>query len=107
MSELPSWETLTGWAAAGQAQVERAAAGLDPANLPTSDASAMNFGSGGNSKAKAWRDIWGCGQGIGAVKEIPSAADMIARLSDEYDQALAELAAKVALTQRRLALAAE
>ena len=82
-------------------------AGLDPDKLPTSDASAMNFGSGGNSKAKAWRDIWGCGQGIGAVKEIPSAAEMIARLSDEYDQALAELAAKAALTQRRLALAAE
>jgi nitronate monooxygenase len=81
--------------------------GLDPDNLPTSDASAMNFGSGGNSKAKAWRDIWGCGQGIGAVKEIPTAAEMIARLADEYDQALAELTAKVALTERRLALAAE
>jgi nitronate monooxygenase len=83
------------------------ASGLDPDNLPTSDASAMNFGSGGNSKAKAWRDIWGCGQGIGAVKEIPTAADLIARLSDEYDQALAELQAKVAFTQRSLALAAE
>jgi len=82
-------------------------AGLDPDNLPTSDASAMNFGSGGNSKAKAWRDIWGCGQGIGAVKEVPSAAELIARLSDEYDQALAELEAKVALTRRSLALAAE
>jgi nitronate monooxygenase len=81
--------------------------GLDPDNLPTSDASAMNFGSGGNSKAKAWRDIWGCGQGIGAVKAIPTAAEMIARLADEYDQALAELTAKVALTERRLALAAE
>jgi nitronate monooxygenase len=83
------------------------AAGLDPDNLPTSDASAMNFGSGGNSEAKAWRDIWGCGQGIGAVKEIPTAAEMIARMADEYDQALAELTAKVALTERRLALAAE
>jgi nitronate monooxygenase len=83
------------------------ASGLDPDNLPTSDASAMNFGSGGNSKAKAWRDIWGCGQGIGAVKEVPSAAELVARLSDEYDAALAELAAKVALTHRRLALAAE
>jgi len=82
-------------------------AGLDPDNLPTSDASAMNFGSGGNSKAKAWRDIWGCGQGIGAVKEALSAAELIARLADEYDQALAELSAKVALTERRLALAAE
>jgi nitronate monooxygenase len=82
-------------------------AGLDPDNLPTSDASAMNFGSGGNSKAKAWRDIWGCGQGIGAVKEVPSAAELIARLSNEYDEALAQLEAKVALTRRRLALAAE
>jgi nitronate monooxygenase len=83
------------------------ASGLDPDNLPTSDASAMNFGSGGNSKAKAWRDIWGCGQGIGAVKEIPTAAELIARLSSEYDDALAELSGKVAFTQRSLALAAE
>jgi nitronate monooxygenase len=83
------------------------ASGLDPDNLPTSDASAMNFGSGGNSKAKAWRDIWGCGQGIGAVKEIPTAAELIARLSSEYDGALAELSGKVAFTQRSLALAAE
>ena len=81
--------------------------GLDPDNLPTSDASAMNFGSGGNSKAKAWRDIWGCGQGIGSVKNVPTAGELVARLSAEYDQALAELQAKVALTQRRLALAAE
>ena len=50
------------------------AAGLDPDNLPTSDASAMNFGSGGNSKAKAWRDIRGCGQGIGAVKYLSRAS---------------------------------
>jgi nitronate monooxygenase len=84
------------------------AAGLDPDNLPQSDASKMNFGSGGNQKAKAWRDIWGCGQGIGAVKEIPSAADLVARLAAEYEQAKAELAAKVALTAGRpLALAAE
>ncbi|MFL5295691.1 MAG: NAD(P)H-dependent flavin oxidoreductase [Phenylobacterium sp.] len=82
-------------------------AGLDPDDLPTSDASAMNFGSGGNSKAKAWRDIWGCGQGIGSVKGVPSAAELIARLSAEYDQAKAELALKVALTERKLALAAE
>ena len=82
-------------------------AGLDPDNLPTSDASAMNFGSGGNQKAKAWRDIWGCGQGIGAVKSIPPAAEMIARLTTEYEQAKAELAVKIALTERRVALAAE
>ena len=83
------------------------AAGLDPANLPTSDASAMNFGSGGNSKAKAWRDIWGCGQGIGAVKSVPPAAELIARLAAEYEAAKAELAGKVALTERVVALAAE
>ena len=83
------------------------AAGLDPANLPTSDATAMNFGSGGNSKAKAWRDIWGCGQGIGAVKDIPSAADLVARLSAEYEEAKAELAAKTAFTSGRVLMAAE
>jgi nitronate monooxygenase len=83
------------------------AAGLDPANLPTSDASAMNFGSGGNSKAKAWRDIWGCGQGIGSVKEIPSAADLVARLSAEYEEAKAALAAKTAFAAGRALMAAE
>ena len=83
------------------------AAGLDPANLPSSDASAMNFGSGGNSKAKAWRDIWGCGQGIGAVKDIPSAADLVARLSAEYEEAKAALAAKTAFTAGRVLMAAE
>ena len=83
------------------------AAGLDPDNLPESDPSRMNFGSGGNQKAKAWRDIWGCGQGIGAVKEIPTAGELVARLSSEYDAALAELQAKVALTHRRFAMAAE
>ncbi|WP_297696879.1 nitronate monooxygenase family protein [Phenylobacterium sp.] len=82
-------------------------AGLDPDNLPTSDASAMNFGSGGNSKAKAWRDIWGCGQGIGAVKEIPAAAELVARLAAEYESAMAALESKYALTHARVALAAE
>jgi len=83
------------------------AAGLDPANLPVSDASAMNFGSGGNQKAKAWRDIWGCGQGIGSVKDIPSAAELVARLSAEYEEAKAALAAKTAFTGGRVLLAAE
>jgi nitronate monooxygenase len=85
--------------------IERA--GLDPDNLPTSDASAMNFGSGGNSKAKAWRDIWGCGQGIGAVKDVPSAAELIARLAEEYEAAKAALDEKVSLTSSKVALAAE
>jgi nitronate monooxygenase len=69
------------------------AAGLDPENLPTSDPSKMNFGSGGNTKAKAWKDIWGCGQGIGAVKGIPSAGELVARLKREYDAALTNLTA--------------
>jgi nitronate monooxygenase len=83
------------------------AAGLDPANLPVSDASAMNFGSGGNQKAKAWRDIWGCGQGIGAVKAVPPAAELVARLSAEYEEAKAALAAKTAFTAGRVLMAAE
>ena len=77
------------------------AAGLDPANLPVSDPSAMNFGSGGNSAKKAWKDIWGAGQGIGAVKDVPSAGEFIARLSAEYEAAKADLAAKTALTGGR------
>ncbi len=62
-------------------------AGLDPDNLAESDPSKMNFGSGGNTEAKAWKDIWGCGQGIGAVKAVLPAADLIARLRREYDVA--------------------
>ncbi|HUO90141.1 MAG TPA: nitronate monooxygenase family protein [Rhizomicrobium sp.] len=77
-------------------------AGLDPDNLPTSDPSKMNFGSGGNTKAKAWKDIWGCGQGIGAIKHVPSAGELVARLKREYDEALAKLTAT-----RRLRMAAE
>jgi nitronate monooxygenase len=69
-----------------------AAAGLDPDNLPGSDPTAMNFG-GGSSKSKAWRDIWGCGQGIGAVDSIVPAATLIARLRREYDEAKARLLA--------------
>ena len=65
--------------------------GLDPENLPTSDASQMNFGSGGNAEAKAWKDIWGCGQGIGAVTAIVSAGELVERLSQEYATAKAKL----------------
>jgi nitronate monooxygenase len=74
------------------------AAGLDPDNLPTSDASKMNFGSGGNTEAKAWRDIWGAGQGIAAVKSIPTAGELVDRLAREYEAAKQALAAKTALT---------
>lgn len=84
------------------------AAGLDPDNLPQSDPSKMSFGSGGNQKAKAWKDIWGCGQGIGAVKDIPTAGELIDRLANEYEAAKVALAAKTALTRGgALAMAAE
>ncbi|WP_312590040.1 NAD(P)H-dependent flavin oxidoreductase [Comamonas terrigena] len=57
------------------------AAGLDPDNLPVSDPSAMNFGSG---RTKAWKDIWGCGQGIGAIEQVVPTAELVARLKREY-----------------------
>ena len=66
------------------------AAGLDPDNLPESDASKMNFG-GGESAKKAWKDIWGCGQGIGAVNAVVPAAELIERLGREYAAARARL----------------
>ena len=68
------------------------AAGLDPDDLPESDPSKMDFGSGGNSDKKAWKDIWGCGQGIGAITAIEPAANVVARLSGEYNAAKARLA---------------
>jgi nitronate monooxygenase len=68
------------------------AAGLDPDNLPESDPSKMNFGGGEGSKPKAWKEIWGCGQGIGAVTEVVPAAALVARLKREYQQALERLA---------------
>jgi len=63
------------------------AAGLDPNNLPESDPSKMDFGSGGNTDAKAWKNIWGCGQGIGAVKALDTAGDYVAKLRGQYQQA--------------------
>ena len=83
------------------------AAGLDPDNLPQSDPSKMNFGSGGNTKAKAWKDIWGCGQGIGAVQEILGAGDFVAKLAEEYETAKAELAQKTSFTAGKALMAAE
>lgn len=68
------------------------AAGLDPDALAVSDPSAMDFGAIGEDK-KAWRDIWGCGQGIGALHEVVPAATLVARLTEEYRAALARLAA--------------
>jgi nitronate monooxygenase len=63
------------------------AAGMDPDNLPDGDVKTMNFAGGEGSKSKAWKDIWGCGQGIGAVTEITSAAALVARLAREYGEA--------------------
>ncbi len=63
-------------------------AGMDPDHLPESDPSSMNFG--GDAK-KAWKDIWGCGQGIGAVKAVTSTAELVQRLASEYAAARARL----------------
>ena len=62
-------------------------AGLNPDDLPEGDYSTMNFGSGGNTEKKAWKDIWGSGQGIGAVKDVVSVADMVDRLENEFNAA--------------------
>ena len=70
------------------------AAGLDPNALPQSEATAMNFGSGGGSKAKAWRDIWGAGQGVGLMTDVPAVADVVARLEREYRDARDRIAAR-------------
>ena len=69
-------------------------AGMDPDNLPESDPSKMNFGSGGNTKAKAWKDIWGSGQGVGAVKSVGSVESLVARLEKEYHAAKRSLVEK-------------
>ena len=74
------------------------AAGLDPDNLPESDPSRMNFASGGNTAAKAWKDIWGAGQGIGAVTAVESVAQRVAALAREYDEARRELAGRAGLS---------
>ena len=63
------------------------AAGLDPDNLPVGDKSKMNFGSGGNTKSKAWRDIWGSGQGIGQIADAPPVAELVERLKAEFADA--------------------
>jgi len=72
------------------------ASGLDPDNLPEGDLKTMNFGGGANkdggSKAKAWRDIWGSGQGIGVVDRVESVAERVARLAREYGEALGRVA---------------
>ena len=62
-------------------------AGLDPDDLPQGELRTMDFGSGGSSKAKAWRDIWGAGQGVGTIHDIPSVAELVARMTTEYEDA--------------------
>jgi nitronate monooxygenase len=66
------------------------AAGLDPDNLPESDPTKMNFGGGEGAK-KAWKDIWGCGQGIGAVEAVVPTAELVARLRSEYASSRARI----------------
>ncbi|MBD3734045.1 MAG: nitronate monooxygenase [Sphingopyxis sp.] len=73
------------------------AAGMDPDNLPEGDLKTMNFGSGGNTKAKAWKDIWGSGQGIGSVSAVRPVAEFVAELEAQYLAARRELEAKVRL----------
>jgi len=66
-------------------------AGLDPKNLPDADKSTMNFGSGGNTESKAWKDIWGSGQGTGSIKDAPSVAKLIDNLEAEFKEAIQDL----------------
>ena len=63
------------------------AAGLDPNNLPESDVSKMSFGSGGSSSAKAWKDIWGCGQGIAAIKGVLTTQELVDSIESQYTSA--------------------
>jgi nitronate monooxygenase len=68
------------------------AAGLDPDNLPVSDKSKMSFGAG---SAKAWRDIWGAGQGVGLMDDVPTVAEMVERLTEQYQAARVRLGLKI------------
>ena len=64
---------------------------MDPDDLPSGNKSKMNFGSGGNTKLKAWKDIWGSGQGIGSIKDVPNVADLVDSLEMEYEVAYNEM----------------
>jgi nitronate monooxygenase len=68
-----------------------AKAGMDPDNLPDADKSSMNFGSGGNTKSKAWKDIWGSGQGIGSIKDVQSVENVVAEMEHDYRAAIDSL----------------
>ena len=73
------------------------AAGMDPDNLPEGDKSQMNFGSGGNMDVKAWKDIWGAGQGIGAIGRIETVAARVEALEAQYQAARIELRARTGM----------
>jgi nitronate monooxygenase len=73
------------------------AAGMDPDNLPEGDKSQMNFGSGGNMDAKAWKDIWGAGQGIGAIGAVEPVAARVEALAAQYQTAREELAVRAGI----------
>jgi nitronate monooxygenase len=64
---------------------------MDPDDLPEGEAYKMDFGSGGNTRAKAWRDIWGAGQGVGSMRDIPALAILVDRLEAEYNETLGAL----------------
>jgi nitronate monooxygenase len=66
---------------------------MDPDNLPEGDVKTMNFAGGEGSKPKAWKEIWGCGQGIGAVTKVVSTAELVNRLAGEYEAARKRLTA--------------
>lgn len=68
-----------------RSSIERA--GLDPDNLPQADKSLMSFGSGGSHRSKVWKDIWGAGQGTGQIHDVPTTAELVARLAAEYEAA--------------------
>lgn len=70
-----------------------AKAGMDPDNLPSADKTAMNFGSGGNTEVKAWKDIWGSGQGVGSIHSAPSVQEIVDQLKEEYEAAKKSLLA--------------
>ena len=80
-------------------QTPIAAAGLDPDELPEADKSKMDFGS---AATKAWRDIWGSGQGVGPIIDAPPAGELVARMVAEYAEARDELAARSGFGRQRL-----
>jgi nitronate monooxygenase len=71
-------------------------AGLNPEDLPDAEKSSMNFGSGGNTDAKAWKDIWGSGQGIGSIKDSPTVQALVDQLKEEYFAAVEDFKANSA-----------